>query len=82
MSEKEIAGTAVLAVTIDEATAKLRQGDPSEPEEDVSFPVWAGVIPLRLSPGAPVSAPNLAAGIEPSRVVTDYRRGRSRSDDD
>jgi len=79
MSEEEIAGTVVLAVSIDEATAKVRTGDPVDPEEDLSFPVWAGVIPLRLRPGTPIPASNLAAGIEPSRVVTEYRPGPAAS---
>jgi nitroimidazol reductase NimA-like FMN-containing flavoprotein (pyridoxamine 5'-phosphate oxidase superfamily) len=47
-TEKELAGTTVLAVPLDEASAKIRTGPPSDFEGDVDLPVWAGVIPMRL----------------------------------
>jgi uncharacterized protein len=47
-TEKELAGTTVLAVPLDEASAKIRTGPPSDFEGDVDLPVWAGVIPTRL----------------------------------
>jgi hypothetical protein len=76
ISEGELNGTEVLELEIEEATAKVRSGPPSEPEADVAFPVWAGVLPLPFSVGAPEPAPNLARGIEASRVVTEYARPR------
>jgi nitroimidazol reductase NimA-like FMN-containing flavoprotein (pyridoxamine 5'-phosphate oxidase superfamily) len=54
---KELAATVVLAVELDEVSAKVRTGGPIEDDDDVELPIWNGVLPLRLVPGAPVSAP-------------------------
>ena len=37
----------VVAVRIEEATAKIRTGGPEDYEEDYALPVWAGVVPIR-----------------------------------
>ena len=51
MSEKEVRGTAVLRLPLDEASAKIRSGGPSDDPEDMDLGIWAGVIPLRLVAG-------------------------------
>ena len=53
---KELKATSVLALPLDEASAKIRTGPPSDFEEDEDLPVWAGVIPLRLVADAPERA--------------------------
>ena len=53
-SAKELAATAVLALDLDEASAKLRTGGPVDAAEDYALPVWAGEIPLRVKAGDPV----------------------------
>ncbi len=56
---KELAATSVLALPITEASAKIRRGPPLPDEgEDLALPYWAGTIPLRISRGAPVNAPD------------------------
>jgi uncharacterized protein len=72
---KELGVTHVIEVTIDEATAKVRTGPPSEPAEDRDEPVWAGVIPLRTVPGDPIPASDLDPKNEASSVVTGWRKG-------
>lgn len=62
-SDRELAGTLVLRLGLDEASAKVRQGPPIDDEEDYAWPVWAGEIPLRLVAGAPIPDPRLAPGI-------------------
>jgi uncharacterized protein len=52
-TRKELAETAVLAVPLEEASLRARTGGVSEDEADLALPHWAGVVPLRLSPGAP-----------------------------
>lgn len=59
-SEQELKATAVLEFSIEEASAKVRTGPPLDDEEDYSLPVWAGVLPLRLEPQAPIPDPRLA----------------------
>src|SRR5256714_1696829 len=49
-TEKEIAGTSILALPLDEASAKMRNGPPKDNAADMELPGWAGVVPLRLGP--------------------------------
>lgn len=63
-SEKELKATAVLEFSIDEASAKIREGPPLDDEEDYKLPVWAGTVPLRMERQAPLPDPRLAEGIE------------------
>ncbi len=71
---KELAATAVLALPLDEVSAKVRSGPPGDEEEDYELPVWAGVLPLGLEVGAPVADPRLSAELGPPGYVTGYRR--------
>ena len=62
-SEAELNATLVLRLPISEASAKIRTGPPIDDEEDYALPVWAGVLPLELTPLAPVADPRLTGGI-------------------
>ena len=73
-SAKELARTLVLALPIDEASAKLRTGPPIDEEEDYALPVWAGVIPLGLAVGKPLADPRLSSGVPTPAYALDYRR--------
>jgi nitroimidazol reductase NimA-like FMN-containing flavoprotein (pyridoxamine 5'-phosphate oxidase superfamily) len=73
-NDKELKETTILAIPLDEASAKVRIGDPKDPDEDLDLPVWAGVLPLRQVPGEPEPAGNLAEGIDPPPYVTGYAR--------
>lgn len=53
-SASELKATAVIALPITEASAKVRVGPPKDDAEDMAVPVWAGVVPLRLERGEPV----------------------------
>jgi nitroimidazol reductase NimA-like FMN-containing flavoprotein (pyridoxamine 5'-phosphate oxidase superfamily) len=52
--DKELKATEVVAISIDEASAKIRTGPPADDAKDYELPVWAGVLPLSLTQGAPV----------------------------
>src|SRR6476620_3259544 len=54
-NEKELKQTLVLRLPIEEFSAKVRQGPAIDDEEDLSFPTWAGVIPLETVAGTPIS---------------------------
>ena len=56
-SPKEMAATGIIAVEIEEATAKVRSGPPGDDEPDYDLPVWAGVLPYRTGFGAPEADP-------------------------
>jgi len=73
-TEKELRATSVLAIPIDEASAKVRSGPPLDEEADYALPAWAGVIPFETRARAPEPDPRLAAGISPPAHVSAYRR--------
>ncbi|MGD0577459.1 MAG: pyridoxamine 5'-phosphate oxidase family protein [Bryobacteraceae bacterium] len=54
-NEQELKATSVLALALDEVSAKVRQGPPLDDEEDYALPVWAGCVPVRLRLGQPVA---------------------------
>jgi nitroimidazol reductase NimA-like FMN-containing flavoprotein (pyridoxamine 5'-phosphate oxidase superfamily)/GNAT superfamily N-acetyltransferase len=60
-SAGELDATLVLAFSIDEGSAKLRQGPAEDLQSDLQLPHWAGVVPLattagRLEPALPEQA--------------------------
>ncbi|HZD00521.1 MAG TPA: pyridoxamine 5'-phosphate oxidase family protein [Actinomycetes bacterium] len=71
---KELAATAVLAVPLEEVSAKVRGGDPKDEEEDYSLPVWAGVLPLALVAGSPVPDSRLDPAITAPPHVAAWHR--------
>jgi nitroimidazol reductase NimA-like FMN-containing flavoprotein (pyridoxamine 5'-phosphate oxidase superfamily) len=77
-SASELRATRVLAFPLDEASAKVRTGPPKDDDEDYALPVWAGELPLQLTPLAPVADPKLAPGTPLPAHVTGWRRGGGR----
>jgi hypothetical protein len=75
---QELKATVVLALPLTEASAKVRNGPALDDEEDYALPVWAGVIPLRLTAAPPVDDPRLAPGSAPAASVSDYQPHMSR----
>lgn len=73
-NEAELRQTLVLALPIDEASAKVRTGGPVDDEADYAMDLWAGVLPLKLMPQRPVADERLASGIEVPEYVARYRR--------
>lgn len=53
-NEVELRQTMLLALPIEEASAKVRTGPPIDDEEDYGLPVWAGVLPTALTFGTPI----------------------------
>jgi nitroimidazol reductase NimA-like FMN-containing flavoprotein (pyridoxamine 5'-phosphate oxidase superfamily) len=70
-SEQELRGTAVLRVSLEEASAKVRSGGPVDEEADYELPVWAGTVGLRLTAGAPVADGRVMPGVECPDYVAD-----------
>jgi len=62
-TRKELAATAVLALPLDEASVKIRTGDPKDDDEDYDSGYWAGVLPAALTFGAPGPDPALPADV-------------------
>jgi nitroimidazol reductase NimA-like FMN-containing flavoprotein (pyridoxamine 5'-phosphate oxidase superfamily) len=74
---RELAATAVLALPLAEVSAKVRTGPPQDDDPDYDLPIWAGVLPLTLSPGAPAPDPVLDPSIPvPGHVAAWSRKDR------
>jgi nitroimidazol reductase NimA-like FMN-containing flavoprotein (pyridoxamine 5'-phosphate oxidase superfamily) len=56
-TEQELKATTVLALPLDEVSAKVRTGGPIDDEGDYNLPVWAGVLPLTTSVKSPEPDP-------------------------
>jgi hypothetical protein len=67
MNDAERRLTMVVAVAIDEASAKLSSGPTDDPDEDLDLPVWSGMVPARIHYGTPIPDTNgaMAAGTIP-----------------
>jgi nitroimidazol reductase NimA-like FMN-containing flavoprotein (pyridoxamine 5'-phosphate oxidase superfamily) len=75
-SKQELDATLVLSLALDEASAKVRTGPPIDDEEDYELPIWAGVLPLRVDAGEPISDPRLLEGTEPPSWLEDFDPAR------
>jgi nitroimidazol reductase NimA-like FMN-containing flavoprotein (pyridoxamine 5'-phosphate oxidase superfamily) len=73
-NERELNQTTILAVPLDEASAKVRTGPPKDEDEDYGLPVWAGVVPLTTVPGDPEPDPAMGEGIDEPGYLRPYRR--------
>jgi len=73
-TDNELKATAVLAIAVDEASAKVRSGPPLDDEEDYALGAWAGVIPLATTALAPEPDPRLRGGIAAPAYATAYAR--------
>jgi nitroimidazol reductase NimA-like FMN-containing flavoprotein (pyridoxamine 5'-phosphate oxidase superfamily) len=52
-NDKEIRATAILSIRLDEVSAKIRVGPPIDDDDDMTMPVWAGIVPISLQAGPP-----------------------------
>jgi nitroimidazol reductase NimA-like FMN-containing flavoprotein (pyridoxamine 5'-phosphate oxidase superfamily) len=75
-NRKELRATTILRIPLDEASAKVRAGPPSDDEDDMTLAVWAGTLPMSLEFLAPVPDPRLAPGIDIPPYVARYKRPR------
>ena len=72
MLPKEIAATSVLVFEINEWSAKQSDSQPTDENEDIDWPVWAGIVPIRETLGEPIPADNLRDDLRtpPSYIAT------------
>lgn len=63
-SALELKATHVLRLSINEASAKIRQGPPLDDAEDLAVPCWAGVVPIRAVAQPPRPESALPEGVE------------------
>lgn len=78
MTEAEVKATGLLSLPLTEASAKISDAAPgaTDPEEDRSWPVWAGLLPISHLMGAPLPAPDLPSGVGLPDHARAYRFGK------
>jgi hypothetical protein len=75
-SAVELAQTLVVALPLDEASAKVRSGGPKDDAQDLALDIWAGVVPLSLVAQAPIADSQLREGIAFPAHALRYERPR------
>jgi uncharacterized protein len=76
MTEKEVREVDVLALALEEFSAKVRTGAPGDSDEDRALPIWAGVLPLGLVPtGPPVADTGVSPTVAVPAHVAEWSRG-------
>jgi nitroimidazol reductase NimA-like FMN-containing flavoprotein (pyridoxamine 5'-phosphate oxidase superfamily) len=73
-SEKELKATSILRLPLTEVSAKMRVGAVEDDAPDYELPVWAGIIPLKLVAGAPLTDARCAAGTAVPGYAKNYSR--------
>ncbi len=70
----EVRQTSVLAVSLAEASAKVRTGGPKDDPEDLGSGIWAGVVPIAPVAGEPVAEPDLGGDVALPASLRPWRR--------
>jgi len=73
-NEKELKATSILRLPLTEVSAKIRSGPVEDDAADYALLVWAGIIPLALTPGAPVRDERCDPAIPTPAYAAHYRR--------
>jgi nitroimidazol reductase NimA-like FMN-containing flavoprotein (pyridoxamine 5'-phosphate oxidase superfamily) len=72
MNAQELKATGVVAVAIDNASAKVRTGMPVDEPEDVDLPYWGGIIPIRQQLGDPIADSHVPADMPAPGYLLEY----------
>jgi nitroimidazol reductase NimA-like FMN-containing flavoprotein (pyridoxamine 5'-phosphate oxidase superfamily) len=75
-TKQEIKASAVIAMEIEEASAKVRTKGVADDDEDYALPVYAERIPVRTVIGAPEPCPRLLDGVKRPQSLRVYSEGR------
>lgn len=75
-NEKEFKGTLIVAVSLEEASAKVRSSGPKDEPEDYDLPYWAGVVPVQTVFGEPIVDEELRVDTDVPGYLREYRRPR------
>jgi uncharacterized protein len=75
INTQELKATTLLGMTIEEASAKVREGGPVDDEEDYAADCWAGIVPITPHIGAVIPDPRLKPGIPAKPQVGHFPEG-------
>ena len=75
IAPQELKATALLGMTIDEASAKIRSGGPLDLEDDYAADCWAGTIPIAQRMGAAIPDPKVPPRTAPEPEIGHFAEG-------
>lgn len=75
--KKELAATLIIWVELDETSVKLSNNAVEDDEDDLGKGVWAGIVPIITSVGAPIPADAEAEGLPVPQSILNFRTGSS-----
>jgi uncharacterized protein len=75
-TKQEIKASAVIAMEIEQASAKVRTKGVADDDEDYALPIYAERIPVRTVIGAPEPCPRLLEGVKRPQSLRGYSEGR------
>lgn len=73
-TDQEMKATTVLSLPLEEVSAKIRTGPPIDDDADYRLPVWAGLIPLRLTPAEPIADARSLPEVQAPAYARNYTR--------
>ncbi|MBT5109835.1 MAG: pyridoxamine 5'-phosphate oxidase family protein [Rhodospirillaceae bacterium] len=73
VNEQELKATCVLAMKLEDVSAKVRTGPPVDDEADYASPMWAGVVPIHTVAGDPIADPRLPDGVPAPDFATSFK---------
>jgi len=79
-TRQEIKASAVIAMNIERASAKIRARGVVDDDEDYDLPIYAERLPVRTTLGEPEPCPRLCEGVVRPSALDAYRVGRSLED--
>ena len=72
-NQKELNVTKVLKFSISEGSAKIRNEGVGDDKVDYELDIWAGLVPIERTYGAPISDPLLKKGVEIAHSVLNIK---------
>jgi hypothetical protein len=79
-SAQEIKATSVIAMDIEQASAKIRARGVVDDDEDYDLPIYAERIPVTMVLGEPEPCPRLMSGVQRPTTLAGYAANRSLQD--
>lgn len=77
MNDDEIRQTTILSLPMDEASVKISSKFPADDEADLSWPVWAGNIPIEHKYGTPIPDPRMTTPLPLPDYLERWPEGRT-----
>lgn len=77
LTDAELNSTLLVSIPLAECSVKVRTGDGSDSVEDRALPVWAGELPLRVTPGEPIPDEHVPAGTAVPEYLRSWGQGRT-----